>query len=649
MPIRKIVSIEVVIPEDRSKNAQAYAGKFKRALELDVARIDELVEAYNQVEEHGAKLEALAALEREVDRVDREYPDELKVFFPDYYQKFHKQLFQDILKEKAIFTPVPEGVPLSFPEYLKIMPIEKAERMLSVLLAPDFRQEKLAEQVFDENEPGREAFLKMLSRYEISVLGGGNSKNFTVLDLHTGKTNVLKAENRMAMPKSVVKHLRDRSMQEVFTEDASEREVMCTHPVDGKPAMRTLLFTEFQPAGSLNQHSKAQPTPEERVESALDLYLQMAICLRAIEQDGCCFPDMKNGNWLVDEVGKLRIADKKSFLHARTRTIEQEDMYGEATTRTMAFLNLDDEENTFYAILRSKHMETPELATISDSREVVNASKMHAYMLGKNLYQYLTGCKDSYFHTYDKKGKVTGTKHNVASFDFTDPVFKTSKGAELEHLIKSLIYTSEEHADLTLQAAEQELAFLQYPDLLEFSFEHEELVSTKLETYQMLKDIERFRINAADSVMNDFVQGKRELIQAADTEEDLVKIRGELRDVYRELRENQAQHLAIQATVRRLSSSSSSSLVRKGSAIEAAYLRVPLLERTAVANGETEAQKAVLNEMQREVGWRISKWFGRRSEPSQEIKENFVRFKEEFTKEKPGNVSNQENVPPNLK
>ncbi len=525
MPIQLLGPLDITIPGEPQKTKE-YAEKFRDAVTPYIKEIDALISAYNQLKDKTARVNALSELEATVDKVDRKFPDDVKRFFIDYHKKIHRTLFSDIQDERKALGIWPDVPKLSFPEYLAVMAPDKAERLLAVLLEPGFTQEKLAERVFVEGESGREDFLKLLSRYEIGFLGGGNSKNFTVLDMHTFQTIVLKAENRMGVAKEAVQTLREGSMHDVFTPDVSEREVICKHPEKDEALTRTLLFTEFHPEGDLKKHGKSQQNDDAHIESAMHLYLQMARILENMEREGYCFTDMKNGNWLVDRHGELRIADKKGFTYTREIEVEVEDRWGDISTQTVRVLDLGAPKNTFYPLLRSKHMDTPELARCSETRELVDVSKMQAYILWKNLYQYLTGCKDTAFYTYDKDGKPNGTLHEVEKFDFNNPIFKTPKGMQLEHTIKQLIYTSAAEARMKLHEAVEALAFIQYPELVDFSFEHEDLVELKTDVYQLLGLVQRLDVEAPEqAAMQAFIAEQQQLIAAADTE-------GDLRDIY---------------------------------------------------------------------------------------------------------------------
>ncbi|MDF1683929.1 MAG: protein kinase [Legionellaceae bacterium] len=643
MPIKSIGPIDIFIPEKLQK-ARAYSIKFRDALAPDVKYVDDLINTYNQASTNQERMDALGVLEKAIDHMDRKYPDDLKRYFPDYHRKIHKYLFEAIKHERAELGVLPDESNLSFPEYLAIMAPDKVEKMLVILLSPAFTQEKLADNVFNQDEVGYEAFRTMLSRYEISLLGGGNSTNFTVRDTQTLKTSVLKAENRMGMPKDAVQYLRERSMKDMFTQDISEREAICVHPVIDKETgkhkrvTRTLLFTEYHPGGDLKKHAKAQTTPETKIKSAIYVYLQMARALEKMEHDGCCFSDMKNGNWLVDQWGELRIADKKAFLYVHDEEVEVLDPWGDPSTQTIRALDPAYDKNKFYAALRSRQMEPPELASYSKKQAMIDVSKMHAYMLGKNLYQYLTNCSDGAFLTFDKQGEVTGAIHDVNVFDFSGPVFQTPEGILLKRTIQQLIYTDPADAKMVLHDAVTELALIEYPDLFDFSIEHDEWVGLKVDAYLLLKGMARFKVNDDDVVLQDTIDKLTLAIDAANTPDDLLRIQSEIRAMVMMFRENSEQLDAIQEMIQIFKADSSSkAMQKKGAELEAIVLNVPVIERTSIADGKTKHQKTVLETIGREVGLfeRLSSTATSMlhipSDTPSEQMNNLIKFKEKYS------------------
>jgi len=157
---------------------------------------------------------------------------------------------------------------------------------------------------------------------------------------------------------------------------------------------------------------KAMPD-EQRLKRALDIYQQMALSYESFRQAGIGFPDGKNANWLMDEHGKLYMTDTKSLLDAPN---------GEIT-----------EDLSHY---RNYFMSIPEPGPY-------DVDKLHSLHLGKNLYQYLTGCHFTYLSNpidpipYIASNSPKGC--NAADYDFSAPIFQTPIGQRLESLIKSMV------------------------------------------------------------------------------------------------------------------------------------------------------------------------------------------------------------------
>lgn len=65
-----------------------------------------------------------------------------------------------------------------------------------------------------------------------------------------------------------------------------------------------------------------------------------------------------------------------------------------------------------------------------DSKPLVLATdKMRSFMLRKNLYQYLTGCKNLYLFK----------NNDAASYDFNQPIFQSWQGRALTIVINYLV------------------------------------------------------------------------------------------------------------------------------------------------------------------------------------------------------------------
>ncbi|WP_274519453.1 protein kinase domain-containing protein [Legionella cincinnatiensis] len=237
-------------------------------------------------------------------------------------------------------------------------------------------------------------------------LGGNNSKNFKVIPANGTQPFVLKIDNRMGMPKSIEQHLR-HELKEVFTPVYVERQA--SNIVNNEMITRTLLVTEFCCGGDLEMHCQNFPAnSSHRLKSSLNIYSQMANILQHLVYKQAGFPDMKNTDWLIDPQGKIQLADTKSFVPL--------DKDG--------FINIDNLNKNWCLLITSAHMNPPEIIGTR-----LSADKLHSFILGKNLYQYLTGCQAAYLHN----------KSDANMYDFSSSIFQTEEGSELEKLIRSMI------------------------------------------------------------------------------------------------------------------------------------------------------------------------------------------------------------------
>ena len=123
------------------------------------------------------------------------------------HEKIHKNLITSIQTERMQLMPLHDRVNSSFEAYLALMDPEKVDKLLLILLEPNFSQEKLKSNLFADDDVGRDVFLQLLSNYEIEVFLGNNCKNFKVLNKNTNKVSILKVDNRLNTPKDAVAHL----------------------------------------------------------------------------------------------------------------------------------------------------------------------------------------------------------------------------------------------------------------------------------------------------------------------------------------------------------------------------------------------------------------------------------------------------------
>ncbi len=156
-------------------------------------------------------------------------------------------------------------------------------------------------------------------------------------------------------------------------------------------------------------HTRCSASIDERIDSTLFFGEQMLQILTEIANAGCAFTDMKLENWLINFKGELVIADNKSLAIAEGNQLRKSDFF----------------RANLYPIIHSPHLTPPEFNT--DERSSVD--RIHAYLFGKNLYEYITAGD---FEDLYEKQSATG-------YNFDLDVFKTSCGKRLQQLIEALV------------------------------------------------------------------------------------------------------------------------------------------------------------------------------------------------------------------
>lgn len=300
----------------------------------------------------------------------------------------------------------------SLPDFLANMSPNKVNDLTTILAkGASFSPGELVKlySAAEEKHPDTSAeaawFKQILKTHKITFLGGGNSKNFKVTG-ESGSVMVLKVDNRLDAPKSIEALLAATTLKGTLTTVYADRPAIIK--VNGKSESRGLLITDFCKDGDLESHGNSfSKYATSRTQSALRIYSQMGTVLEGIREQKAAFPDMKNTNWLIQD-GKLKIADTKSFVPAVGGTIDFNSM-----------------EHRWFGLCTTGFMNPPEF----NSSGKYDVDKVHAFMLGKNLYQYLSGCKYSYLLD----------KNDGEKYDFSAEIFKTETGQELQALIKGLI------------------------------------------------------------------------------------------------------------------------------------------------------------------------------------------------------------------
>jgi hypothetical protein len=388
-----------------------------------VKSINQAIGAYNIAKTSQSKKEALDRMMAAIKYVDVHTPPQT-LAKADTFHNLKSDLFQKIKQayaEIGVRSMAKEGSP-PIADILSNMSQEYADELMDILLRNKKNKSELKKNLTslyprDDITPEAQAWKNFLSEHSIEFLGGGNSSNFKVTNIQDNSVNVLKVDNRLFNPRNVEQHLRENTSG-ILTPIDADRQVKGISPNN---ISRTLLVTDFCPLGSLDSYSTKRQGTEKYLTTSI-LMGQMADAFKSIQDAHCMFPDAKAQNWLIDSNGRIRIADTKSFLF----------------TNELGMYNIYVPGNEYTGMLHTEGYLTSEMKQFYENKiDSLNAEKVHRSLLGRNIYECLTG-------TWPK------------SFDFNHPIFRTELGIEYQQLIGNLVKDPPENR-MSLEDAKKEL------------------------------------------------------------------------------------------------------------------------------------------------------------------------------------------------
>ncbi|MFJ1268275.1 hypothetical protein ACD661_06880 [Legionella lytica] len=602
--------------------------QFYTDVALGFMELNALIEKYNGEENFHNKRLFLYQIYQMQKELSSRFPQQIIASCPEYQQKIHHKLFKEIkeeflyldissLQEQALESQLAAKQlpidPTSLPELIANMPPEKVDSLLKILFeGAGFNRLELI-QLYSSQEDGYKEFQVFLHTHTIMSLGGRNSHNFKITNTYTGHNLVLKIDFREKYPRHADIHLRKRSLENVCTPIWAERDASFLNQ-KGQCITRTLLVTDYCQGSDLESYAQFSRPLSELITLALNIYLQMASLLRNIVLDGCAFTDMKNSNWLLNN-GVLKLADTKSFLF-----IDESGL-----------LNMSIPENYwFYGVTGTIDLIPPELNCRLPPPS--SADKAHTFMLGKNLYQFLTKVPDL--------DDVIGEKT-----DFSAPIFLTPSGVLLKELIikltqedsklrpsmseviseltkiklvqayitqfrqykrgfndleieKAILGTGEYLAKIT---NDTELPLLEHKlnAIKDTIYENMQIGELKKACASLLKEIKKFRFGSVDLEMAQFRAKNLLQIDNAQTKEELKQIKSELEKLVKQM----AKHPVIKemhdiiAKFRNEHRFYTIGMNAKAQRIEDAMAKVPLLERFNIAQQKSALGNMVLREL----------------------------------------------------
>ena len=458
--------------------------------------VNGLIERYNETTVKSQKIQILNEIRAKIREVERAH-------IPSYFEKspaFRKTrnaLFYEIQRQYVRMGASPlldKSTPLSpLSQIIDNMSPDKVDKLLAVLVECKGDQALITtglKNLYKTEDQSIEAifFRKFLREHQISFLGGGNSKNFKVVRIDGSEAEVLKVDYRLDASRRAESHLRSQ-LSDRLTPMYADRQTTYIIPSKDpkKPSKiicRTLLVTQYCHGGGLDAFAE-KLNDIKKLENACPVFEQMSSTFLRIQEAGCFFPDAKLSNWLIDG-DKVQIADTKSFL----------------------FINRDGRfdsklpQNKDAPFIETHGYRPPEFI---DDDEPIDADPAHAFILGLNLYEFITG--------------ESAKEKDSSPVEFTQAIFATAKGRQYKNLIEALIQ----------------------PDPTErMSMDDARFTLLKMYPYPVFDELRALKSSTRDTEMDKFISAKMKKIQDTTTEDELVEILEGLKNTVRRLKVDQA-------------------------------------------------------------------------------------------------------------
>jgi hypothetical protein len=516
-----------------------------RNINEDIKRLNELIEAYNQTTDETDCVNKLKKILEYKQVIGDKYTGKSICSFPDFLTAIHDKLFIEI-KEACVhygitnlytFLNAPPPRANAFSEILINMDPQQVNALINSLLIFSDNQFQQLYQTGKNKE-----FDNFLLDNEISFLGGNNSQVFKIAPNNGSPEYVIKIVDRMGMSKLPVARLRETSLKDTLAPVIAERQ--CIVATQFKKNVKNIVITDCYPRGDLVAYSDTHVTDDESIKSAVQLYDQMLNILIKLSRNECVFPDMKNTNWLVDEHNKLVINDDKS----------------------LAFCNQDGtwQLNKSKQYIHSEHMDPPEFINKLERGISISVDKMHAFMFGKNLYQYLTQCGD------EELFAITDS----TQCDFNSSIFQTAEGNNLQRLIEQLVKKTPEDR-ISLEEAQNQLNGV--------------FAKLKNENRNILNQINQTRFGNKDTQMDNFYISKSNLINSCTSQQELDNLKSELTTVLK----NQHAALIVKDTIQTLQQKKGIGIQNKIKILEQAMCEIPIEDRDKIVNTNDQPGRKV--------------------------------------------------------
>lgn len=413
---------------------------FIKALEQDVIVLNTLIENLKNTTSNEGQLKILHLLYVHRLTMNNKYSRRhISICLP-YQEQIHKRLWVQ-LKESfdklgvgsltRIKNPQIPVTQSSLTEIISNMSHEKLSQLMMICWDNEDLYENLVT-LYLPGESGYTEFQKFLKTHSIQIISGeGNSRNIKIEASPPNGTPVmvLKVDARLSQPKEHEEYLRKQSSAYLANTHSEVRQA--TFWLDRRKTTADIFLTEYLPSGDLRSRGRrmhnAKRLPEEIITKSLYYFKQMATILLDMQSKGVAFPDAKNTNWLIDENDALKIADTKSFV---------------SCNETTALIDYTAMKNKWTGLIYSRHLCPVEF----DSADTTpfSADKMGAYILGKNLYQFLTSCSSEEINDEQATTPIV-RKDSFQNGDFNHPIFQSIEGKKLKILIQKMVKPNPEN------------------------------------------------------------------------------------------------------------------------------------------------------------------------------------------------------------
>lgn len=405
-----------ILPDEIEQVADGFP-KNSKAREHIVTLMEAMnreIEAFNQEENSELQRERLRAIYRLWQTSDVPLSEQEIIANDAYRILFHKQLFHEIqnafrklgiafLPEHDLSDSMGEGAASSsaapesvvqfqtLPHFIANLSPEKVNSLASILYVNHIQPHPKASSststvkslksrlrdLYQKDEPGYDAYQEFLKWHLIEYIGGGNSRNFKMINLLTSEFYVLKLDNRLNRSREHEMRLRSTGLDHLFVTVFATRQATYSILNDKRvPEVRTstLRVEEYCARGSVyneaRRNGRAPDSPElfakviRRFEDIAQVLLEMR------DSEGqCTLTDLKLSNLLINSQDNVVIGDTKS-----TKQFDEQGNYvpgqdGLGIILTINFI-------------------PPEYK----KRNPFSLEKAQVFILGLMLYQYLSGC-----------------------------------------------------------------------------------------------------------------------------------------------------------------------------------------------------------------------------------------------------------------